>query len=571
MASSGDVPVHWLFAIRHSPLRWLRLPTVVILAVLVLLPVGLVVYQSFLDEPFFAPAARLSLWAYEFILGEPDFARAFRTTVILAIGMTAIAVPLGGVLAFLVVRTDLPAKRLIEPALLVPIVLSPIVIAFGYVVAIGPVGFASLAFKDLIGFVPWNLYSLASLIIIAGLTHVPHVYLFSAASLRKLNPELEEQARVMGAPPWRVALTVSLPLAWPALVYSGVLIFFLGFELFGLPLIIGDPANLLVLTTYLFKLTNILGTPSYQLMAVVVVAMALVTLPLVYLQRYLLRMAERYVTMGGRGGASRPLRLGRWRFVALACIVLWLLVAIGLPLAGVLLRAFVSRWGEGINPFATLTLQNFFDLAEYPNLVGGIVHTFLLATVGAAASVAVYAWIALVAHRWRSPLVAVLDYLVLLPRSLPGLVAGLAFLWVFLFVPYLGGLRSSLVGLWLAYSIVWLAFGLRLISAALGQISPELEEAARVTGAGPGRVLRDVTLPLIRFGLMSSWLLCFMIFVREYATGVYLQGPGTEVLGPLIVTLFGGGSLELVAALSVVNVVLVAAGLALALRLGVRM
>ena len=151
-----------------------------------------------------------------------------------------------------------------------------------------------------------------------------------------------------------------------------------------------------------------------------------------------------------------------------------------------------------------------------------------------------------------------------------GLVAGLAFLWVFLFVPYLGVLRSSLVGLWLAYSIVWLAFGLRLISATLSQIAPELEEAARVTGASPVRALRDVTVPLIRFGLMSSWLLCFMIFVREYSTGVYLQGPGTEVLGPLIVSLFGGGSLELVAALSLVNVVLVAAGLALALRLGVR-
>ena len=124
--------------------------------------------------------------------------------------------------------------------------------------------------------------------------------------------------------------------------------------------------------------------------------------------------------------------------------------------------------------------------------------------------------------------------------------------------------------LWLAYSIVWLAFGLRLISATLSQISPELEEAARVTGASPARALRDVTVPLIRFGLMSSWLLCFMIFVREYSTGVYLQGPGTEVLGPLIVSLFGGGSLELVAALSLVNVILVAAGLALALRLGVR-
>jgi iron(III) transport system permease protein len=550
---------------------WLRAPTVLVLAALVLLPVGIVVYQSFLDEPFFAPVARLSLSSYEFILGEPDFKRAFLTTLALAAGMTAIAVPLGAVLAFLVVRTDLPGKSWIEPTLLVPIVLSPIVIAFGYVVAVGPVGFASLALKRLVGFVPWNLYSFASLVIIAGLTHVPHVYLFSSASLRKLNLELEEQARVMGAPPWRVALGVSLPLAWPALVYAGVLIFFLGFELFGLPLIIGDPANVLVLTTYLFKLTNILGTPSYQLMAVVVVAMALVTLPLVYLQRYLLRMAERYVTMGGKGAQARPLRLGRWRFVALAAIVLWLLIAIGLPLAGVLLRAFVSRWGEGVNPFDNLTLQNFVDLAEYPNLIGGIVNTFLLATVGAAAAVAAYALIALAVHRWRSPLVAMVDYLVLLPRSLPGLVAGLAFLWVFLFVPYLGVLRSSLVGLWLAYSVVWLAFGLRLISATLTQIAPELEEAARVIGAPPGRALRDVTLPLIRFGLMSSWLLCFMIFVREYSTGVYLQGPGTEVLGPLIVTLFGGGSLELVAALSVVNVVLVAAGLALALRLGVRM
>src|SRR5215510_14065562 len=422
---------------------WLRLPVILILAVLVLLPVGIIVYQSFLDEPFFTPAAHFSLSSYEFILGERDFARAFLTSFALAAGMTAIAVPLGGVLAFLVVRTDLPGKSWIEPALLVPIVLSPIVIAFGYVIAVGPVGFASLAAKAVIGFVPWNLYSLGSLIVIAGLTHVPHVYLFSSASLRKLNLELEEQARVMGAPPWRVALTVSLPLAWPALVYSGVLIFFLGFELFGLPLIIGDPANVLVLTTYLFKLTNIMGTPSYQLMAVVVVAIALVTLPLVYLQRYLLRMTERYVTVAGSGAQRGPLRLGPWRWVALAAIAFWLLIAIGLPLSGVLLRAFVNRWGEGINPFQNLTLQNFIDLAEHPNLIVAIVNTCFLATAGAGAAVAVYAVIALATHRWKSRFVAMVDYLVLLPRAMPGLVAGLAFLWVFLFVPYLGAVRSS--------------------------------------------------------------------------------------------------------------------------------
>jgi iron(III) transport system permease protein len=154
---------------------------------------------------------------------------------------------------------------------------------------------------------------------------------------------------------------------------------------------------------------------------------------------------------------------------------------------------------------------------------------------------------------------------------MPGLVAGLAFLWVFLFVKPLAPIRSTLVSVWLAYSVVWFAYGMRFISAALHQIGPELEEAALVAGAGPGRALRDVTLPLVRFGLLGSWLMIFLTFVREYSTGVYLLGPGTEVIGSLIVSMWGTGAVDTVAALSVVNVLLVAAGLGVALRLGVRL
>jgi iron(III) transport system permease protein len=103
------------------------------------------------------------------------------------------------------------------------------------------------------------------------------------------------------------------------------------------------------------------------------------------------------------------------------------------------------------------------------------------------------------------------------------------------------------------------------------QIGPEVEEAARVAGAGPVRVTTDVTIPLIRFGLVGSWLLVFMMFVREYSTGVYLMGAGSEVIGSLIVSLWATGGLDLIAALSVVSVLLVGVGLAVALRLGVRL
>jgi iron(III) transport system permease protein len=133
-----------------------RQAAVAAVAVVVLAPLGLVLYQSLLNAPFFSPAARLGLAAYRFVLADPDFHGAFATSAVIAFGMVAIAMPLGGVLAFLVVRTNLPGRRWMEPLLLVPIFLSPVVLAFGYVVAVGPVGFFSLWVKALIGTVPWS-------------------------------------------------------------------------------------------------------------------------------------------------------------------------------------------------------------------------------------------------------------------------------------------------------------------------------------------------------------------------------------------------------------------------------
>jgi iron(III) transport system permease protein len=485
--------------------------------------------------------------------------------------MTAIAVPLGSALALLVVRTDLPGRGLLEPWLLVPMLVSPVVLAFGYVVAVGPVGFFSIAVKEALGALPWNVYSLPSLVLIAGLGHAPHVYLYAASALRAVPSDLEEAARISGAGPLRIALDVSLPLVWPAVLYGGVLVFFLGFELFGLPLILGDPEGLMVLSTYLYKLTNKLGVPSYQLMAVVAVVIVAISFPLVWLQRRLLGVANRFVTIAGKGQRPALLRLGGWRWPALGLVLLYVLVAVALPLAGVFLRSVVTSWGEGVKLGEVLTLDNFRDLREYPNLVRGIVNTVVMGVVGGAAAVAVYAAVGLAGHRWRSGWARWLDYLVMVPRGMPGLVAGLAFLWVFLFVKPLSPLRSTLVGVWLAYSVVWFAYGMRFISAALLQVGPELEEAALVAGASRGRTLRDVTVPLIRFGLLGSWLLVFLTFVREYSTGVYLLGPGTEVIGSLIVSMWATGAVDAVAALSVINVLLVAAGLAVALRFGVKL
>lgn len=545
--------------------------TIGLLALAVMAPVGLIIYQSFLDGPFFSPRSRLSFSAYAYVLTDPMFWKALRTTTLFAFGMVAIAVPLGGMVAFLLTRTDLRFKRLLEVLVLVPMFISSIVLAFGYTVSVGPSGFVSIWLRDTVGFVPWDLYTLPGIIVIAALSHVPHVYLYVSAAMRNLPSDLEEAARTTGASVWRVSRDVTLPMVLPALIFAAALNLLLGFETFGIPLVLGDPNGILVLTTYIYKLTTLFGVPTYQLMAVVAMVLILVTLPLVFFQRRLLRNSRRYAALGGKGARATPLHLGRrGQAIALALIGLWLFVSVGLPIGGITVRAFVSAWGQGISLWDHLTLANFDRLLEVPSLTRGIVNTLMLSVIGGAVAVFVYLLIGLAGHRNGGFSNTLLDYVVLLPRALPGLVIGLAFFWVFLFVPFLTPLRPTLIALFVAYMIVGLSYGLRLLQGTLIQVAPELEEAARTTGAGIGRTWRDIVIPIVRPGLAGAWALIMIIFLREYATGVYLMGAGTEVIGSLMVTLLQTGAMDTIAALAFISIIMTGAGLFLALRLGAK-
>lgn len=431
--------------------KWQSLPrglVVLITALVIYIPISFIIIQSFLSAPFFSPSKVLSLDAFRFIFSDPDFYKALKSGFILATGLVVIAIPLGGILAFLMIRTDLPGRRIIEPLILVPIFVSPMVLGFGYVVAAGPVGFFSLWAESLLGFVPWNIYAMSSIVVIAGLTHVPHAYLYISSALRSVGSDVEEAARTAGASPLQVMSAVSLPMVRPSILYATVLLFFLGLEVFGLMLVLGDPEGNLVLATYLYQLTNKLGTPSYHLMAAVAVVLICITIPLVMLQRMLMRTAHRFVTVKGKASQARALPLGKWRWVAGAVVAFWLTVTIGVPLVGVVLRAFVSNWGVGVSLWDELSLSTFYTIWQQPNLLRAIVNSMAIGVFGGALAVICYLFIGIAMHRKPDGVTRFLDYSVLVPRAVPGLLAGLAFLWVFLFLPM--WLDNSLKEGWLA-------------------------------------------------------------------------------------------------------------------------
>lgn len=549
---------------------WLLPLLAFLVGLLVLAPIGILLYQSLLSAPFFAPAKRFTLEAYRYVFHDPYFFEALKNSLMIGLGMVALAVPLGSLFAFLVVKTDLPFARWFELLLLAPIFISPIILGIGFIVAFGPSGFVSGWVASLLGGVPWTVYTVPAIAVLAGLTHVPYVYLYVASTIQNVDASLEEAARVAGAGPFRMAMTVTLPLVRPALIYSGILMLLLGFELFGLPLILGDAKGIMVVTTYLYRLTAITGSSAYHLMAAVSIAIVSIALLLVLLQRSLLgRMEGRFVAIGTRGHRLERLPLGRLRWMWAAVLGLYLLVAVVLPILGVVLRSLVTSWGPGVDFLEVLTLARYREIFTLPNLSRAVTNTLLLASVGGLLSLVFYLFVALGIQRGQA-WGRFLDYLSGIPRAVPGLVMGLAFLWIFLFVKPLAPIRETLLSLLIAYTVVYTPYGVRLLTAALLQVGREMEEAARVAGASPARAFLNGTLPLLRGGLLTAWFLLFIHFVREYSTGVYLLTSGTEVIGAQIVALWGTGAVEIIAALATIQVIIVSLVFLLASRIGVR-
>ena len=552
------------------PLGWWLLLAAVGIAVLS--PLLLLLWQSLLNNPFFAPVKTVGTAAYTQVLSDPAFWRAFGNSGVLALAMIFIAVPLGSLLAFLVTKTDLPFARVFEVLLLTPIFVSPIVLGVGFIVSLGPSGFVSAWFKALfhLDSAPWSVYTLPAIALIAGLTHVPYVYLYVSTTMKNLDASLEEAARLSGAGVWKVMTAVTLPLVRPALVYSAMLMLLLGFEIFGLPLVLGDARGVDVITTYLYRLTAVTGVPAYGPMAVVAMILIVMALVIVFMQRALTRTRGSYVSLGSKGYRAERLKLGGLRWPLALIISAYLLYAVVTPMAGVLLRSLVRSWGPGVNLLDALTFSNYQAIFSTPDLARSVLNTLVVALVGGAAAVAVYLFVALGIQRAPKGVSRTLDYLAGLPRAVPGLIMGLALFWLFIFVPVLKPIRPTLLSIAIAYTIVWMPYGVRLITAALGQVSRDLEEAARISGATATGAFLRATLPVLRPGLIAAWLLIFMQFVREYSSGVYLLSPGTEVLGAQIVQLWSTGAVDAIAALSSLQIIIIVAVYAVATRIGVR-
>ena len=558
-------------AARAAPIGWsldraVQLGLTILTALLVAFPLTPIVYQSFLDKPLYEADKVLTLDNYARILGSSEFWSTVGTTLGFAGLVTVLSVALGTTMAVLLTRTNIPLGGLWAGLVLVPFYVSPLVLAFAWAVFYGPSGFATIGVR-LLGLPTWELYSLVGMSVVAAVYYVPYTYLYAAASLALSDPQLEDAGRIAGAGPLRALAAITLPLLRPALAYSVILTFVSAVELLSIPLVLGLPNGVQVLPTYLYKLGIVGSRSDYGGVAAVSVLMLLVITGMVWLQVRVTGQERRFVTVGGKATRARVLDLGGLRWPLALLLGLYTFLGVILPLIGIVAQSATAFLSPLINPLTVLTWDNYNTVLKPDGYTQSIINSILISVFGAAIGIVFMALCALVVYRSDFPGRQVLGYLALYPRAVPGLIVGIGFLWAFLLVPGIGGLRNTLIALTVAFIMRFIPLGFGAISPSILRVSAELDRAARVAGASWLGTVRSIMFPLLRPALLSGYVLLFISFLKEYSSALFLFARGSEVIGTTMIELWRQGNSGPVAALATIQLAITVVVLIIGQRL----
>ncbi len=499
----------------------------------------------------------LSIANFLTVITNPNVGEALVNTLIVCAGGTVIAVAIGLLFSWIVVRTNTPFRGLIATASILPLFAPPLVAGVAWSILGSPkTGLINTVFKW--AGVGWHidLYSLSGLVFVFGIYYAPYVYMFTSSALRNMDPSLEEAAEISGASAFSTLFSVTFPLIMPAIVSGMLLSFIVMLGIYGVPAVLGAPNNISVLTTYIFKLTN-WSPPLYNTAASVAIILMMVTGLLVLLQQKVLS-GRSYTTVAGKAFRPRTLNLGPWRWLTFSLGLLYLLVVVVLPMLALIVAAF--RKFMFIRDVASLfdmrqySLMHFDSIFDNPLTLNSIYNAVEVGIITAVFGGALAFAIGYTIHRTNVRGRRTIDLISTVPVAIPGLVVGVAYLWAWIGIP--GGLYGTIWILALAFIARFMPDTVKALSTSFLQIHRELEEAAWVCGKGTLTTIRTIVLPLARPGVIASMTLLFVLSIRELGSSLFLYTSNTMVMSVLLLDYYEGGNVGKTAAFSLVQTVL---------------
>ena len=527
--------------------------TAVVLA-LAVIPLVYVFDAQFYKETRVGLSEERSLDAVKAVYASAEYLGYLANALILAALVTALSLLVGVVLALLVARTDLSHKSLWDTMITLPLYLSPFTGLMAWItLGSEKTGFINHFLRKILGvFIAnpkplVNIWSYGGVVFIMFLFFCPFVYLFTVGSLRSMNTSLEEAARMSGATAITGLRKITLPMCLPAILASGLLVFVLSVEMYTVPGIIGATVGFTTLPWKIFEDST--AIPVHRAHAAAGGCLLLfVTIAGVWLQNRLTHVSSRFVTVGGKGFQGRPIALGKYSWLAVGIIFLYVLLADILPFGALLIASFMRFSASMITP-ELFTTKHYVAFFTTQNMMAALWNTIFLAVLTGIICVLLGFVISLMDLRRPSPVTKSIAFLSILPVAVPGLVYGLGLLWTYLQTPLYGTIWILL----LAHVAKMLPYGVIVSRSGLLQLHPELEESARMCGATPTRAIASITAPLIKPTLIAILFFVMLNSIKELSASILLYSSNSHILSVLTWHYMDNGDYQYAAAIGIIQ------------------
>ncbi len=531
--------------------------SIAILVVVVAVPVLLILFNAFWVNGEFNVRDVVK------IIMEPDTYQALINSLIIASGTTTGSTIIGTFFAWLVTRTDLPYKTFMKAMFLVPFMLPSFIGALAWKMLLSPnAGFINKFFINNFGFDGpiFNIYSYLGIILVEIMYLFPFVFIQVCGALERMDPTLEESARISGAGLFTITRKITIPLVLPSILSGALLIMLYSMAHFGTVAVLGIENGIFNIPTLIYhKIHQSAGSfDSIRTGTVLATVLVVTAAFIIWLQGKVLSKGH-YQIIGGKSFRPMELKLRALRMPLLVLCLAYIGFTIVLPTAVIFLVGGLKTYGLAFT-WDNLSLDNYkFILFDYKVTKDAIWNSVTLGLSAAVITMFAGVMISYVIVKMKVRGKGILEFLGMLPFSVPGSVIALGVI-----LAWSGAYGINLYNtVWIilvAYIARYMAFSLKANSAALEQVHDSLVEASRSCGATMWQSLRDIVLPLVRPGMLASFFLIFLPSLRELTVSIMLYAPTTRTIGVAIYTLNEDGETVVSAALAGIALIIIIVG-----------
>ena len=481
---------------------------------------------------------------------------AFFNTLGFSFSALVVAFLFGVPIAWIAERSDVKGKAAIYTIMTLGVFIPSFFTAMGWLFLLHPrIGMANVWLKNAFGLeAPLSIVNVPGMGFVQGLGLASVVFVLTAANLRITDARLEESARMSGASFFTVMRRITLPLAWPGLLASGLYVFTIGIGAFDVPLVIGLTNRVYTFSSYLYVISSpISGLPNYGLVAAFASFMMALALVLSWWYSRVLLKARKYQIVSGKGFRGNMVQLGNWKYGAWAFVLIYFVISKLMPMLLMVWASFLPYFQapslKALGNVSFINYENIKWASLFRALSNSVILMMTVPIISLTISV-IFSWVVL---RSRSKYRLAFDFIAFLPHAVPHAVfAFAAVVFALAIPPEWFDMYGSLSLLIIVMSLAALSFGSRITNGALIQIHPELEEAAYMSGASMLNVLRRIVFPLLKPAFLFGWLWIALLTFRELTAPMILFSPENITYSVAVWNLWFGGSLNQAAAVNVI-------------------